>query len=294
VTPARRRRKGREAAVPEDRLGLPGRVAIVTGAGKGIGAAVALALADAGADSVLVARTEADVEQVAKLVRERGRRCVAVAGDVNDLGLLADVVERTAGEFGAIDIVVNNAGGSVSAPLLDTSVTALERAFHFNVSVPLELSRLAVPHLLQRHGASIVNISSIAGRHAVRGGLTHSVTKAAESQLTRVMAADLAPRIRVNAVLPGAIETAALKWYLSQMDPRVREGMTRRTLMRRNGTPEDIADAVLFLVSPAARWITGKLLEVDGGAEDNLIPSTVPDLEGPAAEGPAPEGPAVG
>ena len=184
-------------------------------------------------------------------------------------------------DLGSLDVVVNNAGGSVSSPMLDTSVRSLEKSFHFNVSVPFELSRLAVPHLLRREGSSIVNVSSVAGRHATRGGLTHSLTKAALSQLTRLMAAELAPRIRVNAVLPGAVETDALAWYLEQLDPRLRDEMRRRTPMRRNGAPEDIAEAVLFLASPAASWITGKLLEVDGAAEDNLLPSDQPDLVGP-------------
>ncbi len=267
--------------MPQDRFGLPGRVAIVTGAGKGIGAAVALTLADAGADSLVVARTGADLESVAEEVRSRGRRCIPVAGDVNDLDLLAEIVERAVTDLGSLDVVVNNAGGSVSSPMLDTSVRSLEKSFHFNVSVPFELSRLAVPHLLRREGSSIVNVSSVAGRHATRGGLTHSLTKAALSQLTRLMAAELAPRIRVNAVLPGAVETDALAWYLEQLDPRLRDEMRRRTPMRRNGAPEDIAEAVLFLASPAASWITGKLLEVDGAAEDNLLPSDQPDLVGP-------------
>lgn len=267
----------------EDRFALPGRVAVITGAGKGIGAAVAVTLAEAGADSLLMARTAADLEAVAVEVRARGRRCIPVAGDVNDLEVLAAAVERAVDELGGIDVVINNAGGSVSHPMLETSVASLESAFHFNVSVPFELSRLAVPHMLSREGASIVNISSVAGRHTTRGGLTHSLTKAAESQLTRLMAAELAPRIRVNAVLPGAVETAALSWYLAQLEPAVREEMVRRTPMRRNGRPQDIADAVLFLVSPAASWITGKLLEVDGAADDNLIPSHLPDLTEPVA-----------
>jgi 7-alpha-hydroxysteroid dehydrogenase len=263
----------------DERFHLDDRVAIITGAGKGIGAAIATTFADAGAEVVLTARTESDLEGVAVQVRSLGRRAVVVPGDVNDLGFLASLVDRAVGELGRLDVVVNNAGGSISRPLLKTTVEQLEESFHFNVSVPFELTKLAVPHLLQQEGASVVNIGSTIGNRAVRGNLTHSLTKSAEGQLTRLMATELAPRIRVNAVLPGAIETDALAWWLNRQGDDVREQMVQRTLMRRNGTPQDIADAVLFFASPAAEWITGKLLEVDGASAEDLLPSTQPDLE---------------
>lgn len=261
-----------------DRFRVDGRVAIITGGGKGIGAAIAQTLADAGADCVLVARTAADVEAVAELVRARGRRALAIAGDVNDLGLLARVVERTMAELGRIDFVVNNAGGSRSRPILKTRVDELEHSFHFNVSVPFELVRLAAPHMLAAGGGSVVNISSVASKNAVRGNLAHGLTKAALNALTRLQAAELAPKIRVNAVLPGAIETDALRGWLSAMDPDVRKTMVQNTPMRRNGEPDDIADAVLYLCSPASSFVTGELLKVDGMAADDMIPHQVPDL----------------
>lgn len=257
---------------------LEGQVALVTGGGKGIGAAIAERLADAGADVTVTARTAADVEAVAESVRSRGRKALAIPGDVNDLDLLSELVERTVVELGRLDIVVNNAGGSTSRPFLDTTVDDLEASFHFNISSPFELTRLAVPHLLATDGGSVVNIGSVAGSKAVRGTLTHSLTKSALAQLTQLAAVELAPRIRVNAVLPGAIETDSLRGFLSAMDPAIRDEMLRRTPMRRNGTPDDIAHATVFLASPAAGWITGKLLEVDGDAEDVLIPKNQPDL----------------
>ncbi|MBY0400849.1 glucose 1-dehydrogenase [Myxococcota bacterium] len=260
------------------RFRLDGRVAIITGGGKGIGAAIAHALADAGADCALVARTAADVESVAQAVRSRGRRAIAITGDVNDLDLLARVVERTAGELGRIDCVINNAGGSRSRPLLRTKVDELEHSFHFNVSVPFELVRLAVPHMLAVGGGSVVNISSVAAKNAVRGNLAHGLTKAALNALTRLMAAELAPKIRVNAVLPGAIETDALRGWLAAMDPAVRATMIQNTPMRRNGEADDIADAVLYLCSPASSYVTGELLKVDGMAADDTIPHQFPDL----------------
>ena len=261
-----------------DRFRLDGQVAVVTGGGKGIGAAIAEAFADAGADVVVTARTASDVEQVAESVRERGRRGVAVPGDVNDFGFLSDLVTRTVAELGRLDIVVNNAGGSVSRPFLDTTATDLAKSFHFNVLAPFELSRLAAPHMLERGSGCIVNIGSVAGQKAVRGSLTHSLTKSALGQLTKLMAAELAPKVRVNAVLPGAIETDALRWWLTTLPDDVRATMLERTPMRRNGRPDDIAPAVLYLVSPAAAWVTGKLVEVDGAAAADLVPHGIPDL----------------
>jgi len=257
---------------------LDGQVAIVTGAGRGIGAAIAEVFGEAGADVVLTARTESQLDETAAVVGAHGGRVLTVPGDVNDLDFLAELVDRTASELGRVDIVVNNAGGSMSRPMLDTRVKELEASFHFNVSVPFELSRLAVPHMLAADGGAILNIGSVAGRNANRGGLTHSLTKAALAQLTKLMASELAPRIRVNAVLPGAIETAALKGWLDTKGASAREEMVRNTPMRRNGLPEDVAPAVLYLVSPAASWVTGKLVEVDGGALSDVLPSQLPDL----------------
>ena len=261
-----------------DAHSLDGRVAVVTGGGKGIGAAIAHRLAEAGADVALTARTAADLDAVADTVRSVGRRALVVPGDVNDLDLLAELVDRTVAELGGLDILVNNAGGSTSRPFLQTTVADLEASFHFNISSPFELTRLAVPHLLDRGGGAVVNIGSVAGSKAVRGTLTHSLTKSALAQLTRLGATELAPRVRVNAVLPGAIETDSLATFLSTMDPSVRDEMLRRTPMRRNGLPDDIAHAVVFLASPAASWITGQLLTVDGDAEAVLIPKDQPDL----------------
>jgi 7-alpha-hydroxysteroid dehydrogenase len=264
-----------------ERFRLDDRVAIVTGAGKGIGAAISLAFAEAGADVALLARTVDDLNEVAEGVRGYGRRAAVIPTDVNDLQGLAAAVDRTVEELGGPDIVVNNAGGAIPLPMLDTRVPDLEAAFHFNVSSIFELTRLAVPHLLSRGGGAVLNIGSMSGIHGSRGFVPYGTIKAAVHHATMLMAADLAPKIRVNAIAPGAVETDALKMYLDYLDtkdPAMRKTMVQRTHLQRNGTPEDVAAAALYLCSNAASWVTGKVLEVDGGFGFELLPRTIPDL----------------
>jgi 7-alpha-hydroxysteroid dehydrogenase len=264
-----------------DRFRMDGKVAIVSGAGKGIGAAISLAFADAGTDVALLARTESDLRSVAAEIEARGRRALVIPTDVIELPQLETAVERTVRELGGIDVVVNNAGGAVPAPFTDTRAEHMEWAFHFNVTSPIELTRLAVPHVLSRGGGSVLNIGSMAGAHTSRGYLAYGTAKAAMAHATKLMASDLAPRIRVNAILPGAVETWALNWYLGYMQDQgtpVRDTMIERTLLQRNGTPEDVAAAAVYLCSDAASWVTGKLLEVDGGWTFELLPRRIPDL----------------
>lgn len=262
-----------------DLFRLDGQVAVVTGAGKGIGEGIAYALADAGADIALMARTAADLERVAENVRVRGRRALVCPGDVMHPSDLATAVDRTVSELGGIDVVVNNAGGANSKRFLDTTIDDLEFAFRWNVVSAFELSRLAVPHMLERGGGSVVNIASVTGIETKRATLSYGTAKAALTHMTRLMAADLAPRIRVNAVLPGAIETPSLVDFLSRLDADTRRIMEERTPMRRNGQPIDIAAAVLYFASPAASWVSGKILDVDGMAWPEFIPKNIPDLE---------------
>jgi 7-alpha-hydroxysteroid dehydrogenase len=260
-----------------DRFSLQDKVALVTGGGRGIGAGIARGLAEAGAAVAVVARTQSDVEGVAEAIEADGGRAIGYAADVKDLGALPGVVDRAVEEFGGLDILVNNAGGEISPPFLDTRVDHIREAIHFNVLVPFELSRLAVPHLLERPGASIINNSSMTTLVSVRGSLAHHTAKTAESQLSLSMAADLGPRIRVNAVLPGAIETEALRRYWEEKDDSLRATLIEHLRMKRLGTPDDVASAVIYLASPAASWVTGLLLEINGGQIDE-IKAVSPDL----------------
>jgi 7-alpha-hydroxysteroid dehydrogenase len=259
-----------------DAFRLDDRVAIVTGAGRGIGAGVASVFAEAGSNVVLAARTKEQLESVADTVRAAGRRALVLPCDVNDNDAVEDIVAQTVAEFGRVDIVVNNAGGTMPRPFLDTSPGFLERSFHFNVTTAFVLSKAAVPHMLEHDGGAIVNISSAIGRLRDRGFVAYGTAKAALSHMTRLMAADLAPRIRVNGIAVGSIATSALQIVLD--NDEIHDEMVRRTPLKRLGVPDDIALCALYLASPAASFVTGKLFEIDGGLEEANLALGLPDL----------------
>lgn len=259
-----------------ERFDVSGKVAIVTGSGRGIGAACALALAEAGADVVLTARTQEQLDEVAAQVGALGRRSVTAVCDANDTDALAALVPLAVDALGGVDIVVNNAGGSAPRPLLDTSVGYFERAFHFNVTTAFALTKAAVPAMLERGGGSVVNISSAMGRMSDRGFVAYGTAKAGLAHLTKLTAADLAPRIRVNAIAVGSVATSALETVLD--DEVMRTTMEQATPLKRLGEVEDIAAACLWLASPAGGFVTGKVVEVDGGLQAPNLPLGLPDL----------------
>ncbi|MEX0664821.1 MAG: SDR family oxidoreductase [Acidimicrobiia bacterium] len=259
-----------------DRFDMTGRVAVITGAGRGIGAGCARALAEAGADVAIVARTQEQLDAVADDVKALGRQALVMAADVSDLATLDRFVETTMGEFGRLDVVVNNAGGSMPTPLLDTSVKAFEQAFHFNVTTAFALSKAAIPHMLAGEGGSIVNISSAMGRLRDRGFAAYGTAKAALAHLTRLMAIDCSPRIRVNAIAVGSVATSALEVVLTQ--DAIRKEMVDKTPMKRLGEVDDIALGALYLASDASSFVTGKVLEIDGGIEAANLDLRLPDL----------------
>jgi 7-alpha-hydroxysteroid dehydrogenase len=259
-----------------DMFRLDGQAAVVTGAGRGIGAATAVALAEAGADVVVASRTEAQLDQVAEAVRASGRRAVVVPADLSDPEAAAGLAEAAAAELGRLDLVVNNVGGTIPNAFLDTSTGYLEEAFRFNVSTAHALTRAAVPLMLQGGGGSVVSISSVMGRVSGRGYLAYGTAKAAMAHWSRLAARDLAPRIRVNAIAVGSVATSALDFVLK--DDSTRKLMEQATPLGRIGRPEEIAATVVYLASPAGGYITGKLIEVDGGIDQPNLDLGLPDL----------------
>jgi 7-alpha-hydroxysteroid dehydrogenase len=260
-----------------DRFRVTDRVAIVTGAGRGIGAATAVGLAQAGADVVISARTEDQLAEVAKQVEAAGRRALVVPADLSDLDAAAGLAAAAVDAFGRLDIVVNNVGGAMPRAFLATRPRHLAAAFEFNVAIAHSLTQAAVPHLLAGAGAgAVVNVSSVIGRVAGRGYLAYGTAKAALAHYTRLAAADLAPRIRVNAIAVGSVATSALDIVLT--NDELRGQVEQATLLGRIADPADIAAVVVFLASPAAGYLTGKVLEVDGGLDRPSLDLGLPDL----------------
>ncbi len=260
-----------------DLFRLDGRVAVVSAAGRGIGAACARAFAEVGARVAIGARTESQLEQVAKEIEAAGSEAVVVPGDLRTREGMEALVEAAVSRFGRIDVVVNNAGGSMPKPFLDTSERFFEDSLRWNVTTAFNLTQLAVPHLLEAGGGSVINIASSAGRNPDRGFAAYGTAKAAMIQLTRNLATDLAPKIRVNAIAPGSIETEALGSVLE--DAKIREQMVSMTPLRRIGREQDIAAGAVLLASEAGSFITGQCLSIDGGIRRSNLEMGIPDLE---------------
>ncbi|MEH6584059.1 MAG: glucose 1-dehydrogenase [Halioglobus sp.] len=248
-----------------EKFGLSGQVAVITGAGKGIGAGIARTFAEAGADVVLAARTESDLQAVARDIESLGQRALVVPTDVLDFSQLQTLVDRTMAEFGRIDILVNNAGGFPPKPVAKTTAREFEAAFRFNVTTAYEMSRLCAPLMVDTSGSGVIlNISSIAGHKPTPCFSAYGTAKGALSLLTQELAQEFAPRVRVNAIAVGSTKTDALNTVLTD---EIEQTMVELTPMARLGEVEDVALGALYLCSPAASYVTGDILNVNGGLE---------------------------
>ncbi len=257
-----------------ERFRLDGKVAIVTGGGSGIGRASALVLGEAGAKVVIAARTAAKIEEVATLVRKAGGEALAVPTDMTVPAQIDALLAKTLAAYGGVDVVVNVAGGTPPTVALAVTDAELAAALQFNVTSAFHLARIAAPHLAKGGAGAIVNISSAMSHRVDSGFVAYGTAKAALDHMTRLLAHEWAPKIRVNAVSVGATRTEALAFVTSM--PGVEEGMVAKTPLGRLGEPEDIALAVLYLASSASAWVTGQILAVDGGAPGSVWPFPIP------------------
>ena len=256
-----------------DPLGLRGRTAIITGGGTGIGAETARIFVRHGIEGVvLAARTEADLERVRAELLELGPqvgnpgvRVLAAPTDVKREESVVAMVEATVAEFGRIDVLVNNAGGTRMGPLETTPTRAWDSVFDLNAKGPFLCTREAGRHMIAAGRGVIVNISSGAGLGGVRHGAGYSAAKAALQMFTRVTAAEWGRHgIRANCVAVGGVasERASAAWDVAGLDP---EQLGRSTALGRIGVPSDIGYAILFLSTDASAYVSGQTFSVDGG-----------------------------
>jgi 7-alpha-hydroxysteroid dehydrogenase len=259
-----------------DLFKLTDKVAIVTGSGKGIGEATAIALAEAGAHVVCSARTQADIDDTARQVRERGRESLAVACDVTVTEQLEHLVKATLDKFGRIDVLVNNAGGAIPKPSLDLSEAAFEKILRFNLTSAFLLTRMTVPRMVETAGGgAIVNISSGASVQAIGGLVAYGAAKAGLNHMTSILAAEFAPKVRLNAIIVGQVDTPGATAALSD---EIKKLAAKNIPMKRIGMPVDIASCALYLASPASAWVTGRTIAVDGGADAPPLRFPTPPL----------------
>ena len=248
----------------QDINSLHDKVALVTGASKGIGAGIARALARAGASVVVnYASSKSGADKVIDAIAKAGGKAIAEKGDVAHTAEVKKLIDTALKHYGRLDIVVNNSGVFEMKPIEEITDEHFHRQFNINVLGLLHVTQAAVPHL--QDGASVINVSSVVSRLTPPGSAVYTGTKGAIDAITGVLARELAPRgIRVNAVNPGLVETEGTH-SAGMIGTDWEKGLVAQTPLGRTGQPADIADVVVFLASDASRWMTGETLTVSGG-----------------------------
>jgi NAD(P)-dependent dehydrogenase (short-subunit alcohol dehydrogenase family) len=248
---------------PASVLRLDGKTALVTGGTRGIGRAVAEAMVAAGAAVCVTARKPDEIEETVAALSAEGGRATGHIGSAGDPEAVEAGVAHCVAELGGLDILVNNAGTNPQfAPLVVADPAAVAKTWQVNQEAPLRYVRAAWEAWMAKHGGVVLNMASVGGMKAVPGMGAYNVSKAALLHLTRQLALELAPTVRVNALAPGLVKTTFSRVLYESNE----EAATARQPLGRIGVPDDVAAAALFLVSDASSWITGEVLVVDGGA----------------------------
>lgn len=240
-----------------------GTTAVVTGGSRGIGRAIAVGLAEAGVDVIGIARTESALDDLGSEVEAMGRRFSALPADLADGGSIAGVAAAAWERLGGVDILVNAAGTIIRTPTLEITPDEWDQVFDVNVKAAFFLTQAVAARMLDNGGGNVINIASLAAQVVTGASVPYAATKAALVQMTKVLAVRFAPTVRVNAVGPGYVRTQLSEEWLE--DEENLDYVLDHTPLARIGAPEDVVGAVTFLSSPAAGFITGHHLLVDGG-----------------------------
>ncbi len=236
---------------------LAGRVALVTGAGKRLGRAVALRLANEGADvAVHYGKSAAEACEVVAAIEKMGQRAAAFSAGLTEIGAIQKLVADVVARFGRLEILVNSAANFLETKFGETTEAMWDASLNTNLRAPFFCAQAAAPHLAKSGHGVIINFADIGGLLGWREYLPHSVAKSGVIMMTRILAKELAPKVRVNAIAPGTIS-------MEGDPPEWQEDFIRRAPLRRTGRPDEIGDAVMYLVG--AEFVTGQCLVVDGG-----------------------------
>lgn len=244
---------------------LEGRVALITGASRGIGRAIALGFAEAGADVALAARSVEDLETLAKEIDAAGRRALVIPTDVRERSAIEEMITKAIEELGRLDILVNNAGGSnFMAPVVSLRPEGWDKLRTLNLDSVFHATQLAAQHMVRNGGGSIIQISSVAGIQGAPGLSPYSAAKAGVIMFSQAIAKELAGSgVRVNSIAPGWIATPLNEWLTS--DVNALKAAEQIIPMARLGTAEEIVGAAIYLASDASSYVTGQTIVIDGG-----------------------------
>lgn len=247
-----------------DKMKLDGKVALVTGSGRGLGRAMALALAEAGADLVVTARTKKEIEETASHIRALGREAISVVCDVTRRSSVIRVVEKAQSKFGRIDVLVNNAGLAIVKPFLEFEEKDWKATMDSNLKSMFRFCQAVGPIMIRQGAGKIINITSVLGAKGRARMVPYATSKGGVIAFTRNLAVEWAPHhIQVNAIGPGAFYTRPMKVVLD--DPRLGPVRREKIPLKRHGEPGELGPLVVYLASDASDYMTGEVIYMDGG-----------------------------